>query len=286
MPHGSLSMCAIVTDAKRLIATDVDGTLLGPDKRVSVSTRDAFKRLHAAGLIDIALVSSRMPTSLEQVEASLGVPCWKIAYDGALIAAPAGDATRLELAGGIEIEEVAALLDPSHIAYVGAYAGDLWVCNAQSEWSEREAFNTQVSPGIEPDLLGALARGGQPLNKIMFRDSESRIAALRSRLEHLELKSGRWFSNGPTIVELVCHTASKAAGLDALVGRLQVADEQVTVFGDGANDVSMFEHYADSVAVNNAIPELKARARHHTARGDQDGVAQFLLRRMGPRSPK
>lgn len=275
-----------MTEARRLIVSDVDGTLLDPTKRISRGTRAAFQRARAQGVTYFALASSRMPASLARIEMALGVPCWKIAYDGVLVEGPANEPIVFELARGINTDEAVRLLTEYPVVYVGAYAGDLWCCNAESKWSAQEATNTEVSPSVTADMLAALEERRDSIHKIMFRDSEVKIAALRSRLEASNLRSARWFSNGPTIIEIVPSAANKALALDFLVTHLGIAPYQVTVFGDGANDIPMFDRFANSVAVENAIPALKSLARYSTNRGDEDGVAKFLSRAAQPAQSK
>lgn len=265
-----------MTDAPRLIATDIDGTLLGPDKRVSAGTRDAFRHVHAQTGTGIVLVSSRMPASLRRIEAALGVPCWKIAYDGAVIDGPAGTAIAFPEAAAIDRAEARDLIAANPLDYVGVYCGDDWLCNASSTWSRREEHNTEVAARIASKLPAAFDMRDGPVHKIMFRDETTQIDALRARLAAAPLRTARWFSNGPTILEIVPDGANKARALDWLVKHLGIPRERVTVFGDGANDVAMFDHYPDSVAVANAIPAILARARYRTGRGDEDGVAAFL----------
>lgn len=265
-----------MTNAKRLIATDVDGTLLGPQKRVSQRTIDAFRRAQSLAGVDFALVSSRMPTSLSWIEEVLEVPCWKIAYDGVLVEGPAGEVTRFERAGGIAIDDAARLVAGHPMALTGVFSGNRWFCSSESDWSRREAANTHVSPEIVPDLMAVLHECRDAIHKLMFRDSESKVAEMRSQVAATLLPSARWFSNSPTILEVVSGEANKASALEFLLSQLGIASDEVIVFGDGANDVPLFERFRNSVAVENAIPEVKRNARYLTARGDEDGVARFL----------
>jgi Cof subfamily protein (haloacid dehalogenase superfamily) len=265
-----------VTEAMRLIATDVDGTLLGPDKRVTRRTRDAFRRAQSLGGIHFALVSSRMPPSLAWIEEVLEVPCWKIAYDGVMVDGPAGDAARFERTGGIAIEDASRLVTGHSMTLTGVFSRDRWFCSVESDWSRREATNTRVSPEIVPDLLAALEQCHDAIHKLMFRDTAGKMAEMRAQVAATHLPSARWFSNSPTILEVVPGGANKATALEFLLSRLDIGSDEVIVFGDGPNDVPLFERFRNSVAVENAIPEVKRNARHSTARGDEDGVAQFL----------
>lgn len=266
----------------RLVVTDIDGTLLNAEKRVSARTRDAFQQAERAGYA-IALVSSRMPASLYAVERELGVDCWKVAYDGALLAFPGETGEMRQVSSGINWAEVASILDVVETAYVGVYTGETWMCNEDGRWSRREAGNTGVQPCVvEKDIVTSardMSRAG-PIFKIMLRDEVPAVAAARAALGELALTSARWFSNSDTIVEVVPAAASKSAGLRTLLEQLRISPQEVIAFGDGHNDIPLFQVVGYAVAVANAIPELKALARHITGRGDGDGVADFLEKNL------
>ena len=70
---------------------------------------------------------------------------------------------------------------------------------------------------------------------------------------------------------------SKLTGFETLLERTGISPEEVLVFGDGENDVEILSKVPHSVAVANAIPEVKQVARHHVGASADDGVAHALL---------
>ena len=70
---------------------------------------------------------------------------------------------------------------------------------------------------------------------------------------------------------------SKLTGFETLLERTGISPEEVLVFGDGENDVEILSKVPHSVAVANAIPEVKQVAKHHVGASVDDGVAHALL---------
>ena len=70
--------------------------------------------------------------------------------------------------------------------------------------------------------------------------------------------------------------SSKANGIKALANRYDIALSQIVAFGDDYNDIDMLQSCGISVAVKNALPEVKNAAKEITESNEQDGVAKWL----------
>jgi len=78
-------------------------------------------------------------------------------------------------------------------------------------------------------------------------------------------------------VEVTDKYAQKGLILSQVIEPLGIKKEEVAVFGDGLNDLSMFELFSESYAVENAALEIKKLAKYYAPSYDQDGVAQMIM---------
>lgn len=269
--------------SRTLVVCDVDGTLLDGAKRVAAATAATFRGLAATGRFEFALASSRMPASLRAVAAALGVPCHLVAYDGAVVQA-AGAAGFLNDPDACLIPPgvVATMLGESAVVeYAGFFHLDTWISNGEPHWTAHEEQGTMVTARVEPDIVARWA-GVFPagLHKLMFRGAPALIAALRQAVGRDESGRVHLYGNSDTILETLPVGTTKADGVRRVAAAAGFAEADVWVFGDGYNDVAMFEAFGNSVAVGNAKPELKAVARFVTDAAVEDGVARFLRARF------
>jgi hypothetical protein len=266
-----------------LVVSDVDGTLLDGDKRVSEVTAETFAALGQRGGFEFALASSRMPASLRAVERALGVPCHIVAYDGAVVQR-VGDEAILNDPDTCVMDPgvVAEMLGESPlIDYVGFFYRDTWITNGEARWTAHEEQGTMVTAQVDRSILADYGNVfGSGLHKLMFRGEKSLISALRDGIRRDESDSVHVYGNSDTIVEMLPRATTKADGIRRVAAAAGIADDNVWVFGDGYNDVNVFQAFGNSVAVGNAKGALKAMARHRTEAAVEDGVARFLRRRF------
>lgn len=264
-----------------LIVTDIDGTLLTKDKNISERTARALRFFVRSQPGVVALASSRMPKSLDFVENEIGIECTKISYDGALIKTrniSPNDCRpwtnyRISPSDANDILTIAARAE-----YIGIYVDDMWLCESKNIWSAREERNTGVTPEIGGRSFLSLRKNvlKDGLHKIMVRGEGKGFLEIKHLLMNIEFQSAKIYSNSDSILEVLPKAASKGKAASELCVRLGIKSSCVMVFGDGYNDISMAEFFENSVAVANAVDELKEVARFSTGRGDEDGVAKFI----------
>ena len=89
-------------------------------------------------------------------------------------------------------------------------------------------------------------------------------------------KSLSAFFAGAAIMDIVPFGVSKGHAVQKIMEQLQLTPEEVLCFGDSQNDVSMFETVTHSIAMSNAIDELKEKALAVTDTNDRDGIAKMI----------
>jgi hydroxymethylpyrimidine pyrophosphatase-like HAD family hydrolase len=266
--------------APQLVATDVDGTLLDPDDRVSPRAAAVIGRLVAAG-VGFVLVTGRPPRWIPPVVAELPVARLAVCANGAALYDAADDqviwtrtldpATLLELA-----EAVAEVLPGSGLAVerVGGSADDSSVAQFVAEKAYVHAWpNPDHAPAERPELLG------QPAVKMLARapglSSDAMVAALAPVVGD---RADLTFSHPRGLIEMSPPGVTKATGLEEVARRLGVGAADVVAFGDMPNDLEMLRWAGHGVAMGNAHPALLDVADEITATNGDDGLAVILER--------
>ena len=258
----------------RLVALDVDGTLLDSRHQVTEGVRRAIQEAVGAGLT-VALASARGPGGLRPVARRLGIEGHAVAFSGALLCR-LGARPPAEVVGSRGLELKPARLVARRAREMGISVGwwDLehWSVFALDGPARQEATIIQVEPRVED--LGSLARAPFKLQCMVPMDAIERLVALRA-----ELPPGcvGQFSN-PNYLEVFSPAADKAHAVLELGALLGCAPVEIAAIGDGENDIVMLGAVGLGVAVANARPAVRAAAGWLTASNDEDGVAVALQR--------
>ena len=263
-----------------LIATDVDGTLLDDDEKISPRTRAAVRALVDAGA-HFVLATGRPPRWVKPIVDQLGFAPMAVCANGAVIYDPATDrivsSRTLSTDALAQLAEVATRVIPGAglaVERVGRTAHDAatpqFVSSPGYEhgWLNRD--NTEVS--VE-DLLSA------PAVKLLIRKAGARSADMVAELaRHVGIEGDITYSTNNGLVEIVPLGVSKATGIEELTRPLGIDAADVVTFGDMPNDVPMLGWAGIGVAMGNAHPDAVAAADEVTATNVDDGVARVLER--------
>jgi HAD superfamily hydrolase (TIGR01484 family) len=266
--------------APRLVATDVDGTLLDPDHQVTPRAAAVIDRLMAAG-VEFVLVTGRPPRWIPPVLAMLPVTRLAVCANGAVLYDAIDDRvlwsrtfaaeTLVELA-----EATAEVLPGSGLAVerVGASADDSSVAQFVAEPAYVHAWPNADHASVErADLLT------EPAIKMLARapdlSSDAMVAALTPVIGHL---ADLTFSHPRGLVEMSPPGVTKATGLAEVARHLGIDAADVVAFGDMPNDLEMLRWAGHGVAMGNAHPALLDVADEVTASNGDEGFAVVLER--------
>lgn len=255
----------------RLIATDLDGTLVRSDGTVSARTIATLGRARDAGAT-LVLATGRPPRWLGDVAAAIGHRGIAICANGALtydLGAERIVAQRLIPATALAaaIRRLAEVLPDAGFAV------------ERSDGLHYEPRYLEVSGPI-PDghpHAGRDELATRPCAKLLCRDP---LLDTDTLLTMAEEALGRLVtvthSNGKRLVEASAPGVSKATTLARLCARLGIDSSQVVAFGDMPNDLPMLAWAGAAYAVAGAHPRVLAAVSRHTAAADDDGVAVVL----------
>jgi Cof subfamily protein (haloacid dehalogenase superfamily) len=256
----------------RLVALDLDDTLLDRSRKVSPRAKAAIKAAVAQG-VTVTVATGRMyPSALPYArQLALDVPL--ITYNGALVRAALSGETLLHRPIAEATAHRLLALFRERGWHVQVYLNDVLfvrVRDANCRAYEAIAGLEAVSVG---DELWSLK--GAP-TKLLTMAEPHRIPEIEAAVR--ELCGDRVYitASRPTFLEMTDPAATKGAALAFLAGRLGIGREAVMAVGDSMNDLDMIEYAGWGVAMGNAAPPVKAAARAVTAANDADGVAAAI----------
>ncbi|MGW5664334.1 HAD family hydrolase [Streptomyces sp. NPDC003758] len=261
----------------KLIATDLDGTLLRSDETVSERTREALAAATAAGAAHIVVTGRAVPWTRPVLDA-LGYRGLAVCGQGAQVY----DAGEHRLLTSVTLDRQIAGLA---LAKIEAEVGPLLLA-ASRDGLEGEVL---VGPGYRvhdgplpyQPIKDAADLWSAPLNKVYLQhptlsDDELAEAAQQAAGGLVGVTMA-----GEGIVEILPLGLSKATGLSLAARRLGVKAAETIAFGDMPNDIPMFAWAAHGVAMANAHTDLKEVAHEVTLTNDEDGIAVVLERLLG-----
>lgn len=252
----------------RLIALDLDGTLLNEDKQIHEQDAKIIREVMARGVI-VTLVSARPLCSMLPYAEQLGIKVPLISLSGSYISDMREQEILLEKPMDLAIfkEMVMALEEKDY--YIKAYSKNQLFVQEDDEVTKRysEIFSVPYTV-VGKKQLRALEH--PPLRMAIF-DNVPRIEEARKTLENWSnyFKVLRDTERGLEIVE---HTVSKGAALMRLCQELNIPLKQVMAIGNEGSDLAMIQAAGLGIAMGNACDELKEHAVYVTKENTQCGV--------------
>jgi len=254
----------------RLVATDLDGTLLGLDDVVSERTRQAIRAVVDAGIHVVAATGRSQWTATPLVEpadgvdvivCSNGASLYHVREQRSLASYPIADEV---------IDEILANLDASLPGCVFGWETDDDLHYEQGFLAYRPNLDRPASPD--------LARGERPerIRKLMVGHPEVQHYALLDLVVPLTPPRAFATTSGAPFVEITGDGVDKAFGVRTYCEQLGIAAEEVLAFGDNHNDIAMVTWAGRGIAMGNAHPALLAVVDEQTESNVEDGVAQVL----------
>jgi Cof subfamily protein (haloacid dehalogenase superfamily) len=262
----------------KLVAIDLDDTLLRDDLTISSYSQEVIQKVREAG-VAVTLATGRMFPSAFAYAEQLGFEMPLITYQGALIK----NAFSGEVIYCCPLQREAAQLvieyGRKHKLHINFYLDDKLYVERITPQGEHYERHVGV-PFTKVDDLEELLAAGLPY-KLLLIDDEERLPEHKLQLQELFAAEGLdvyLAKSKPTYLEVNDPQATKGNALRKLADRLGVQREEVMACGDSFNDLDMLEYAGIGVAVANAYPEVRARARYVTASNNDDGVALALVK--------
>ena len=255
-----------------LVISDIDGTLITSNHELTEATRAEARRLYDKG-IHLSLASSRPPRSILPFAEALQLRSPFAAFNGALV-------TTLD--GNVVADSI---ITPSVIGRVKAIADEfglgVWLYDEREWWaSRRDAFvdREEHTSGFSPKIDGYDERITGDANKLTVVGKPELVAQAEQRvLSEMggEVSASR---SKPRFLDVTAHGMHKGSAVIRLAAILGVSTERVAVIGDGPNDIDMFKQAGVSIAMGQAVDDVREAASHVTSSNDDEGWARGIER--------
>jgi hypothetical protein len=268
----------------RLLATDIDGTLLNPQFQISEGDLAALRRAHAAG-IEIVLVTGRRHTFALPIALQLGFDLWLISSNGAVTRSLAGETFHRDvmpreicrrLCGAMQEFRGHTVLTFDKEAKGAIVIEHLDDLNASiRRWLEKNMEYIEIVAPIERALVtdpvqamfcGSMARMKEALRALQGCGMDGQVTVLRTEYPARDL----------SMIDVLNAGCSKVHALERWAAYRGFRREEVMAIGDNHNDVEMLEFAGYPVIMGNACVELRERGWAVTLGNDACGVAAAL----------
>jgi Cof subfamily protein (haloacid dehalogenase superfamily) len=268
----------------KLIAIDIDGTLLNPAGEITARVRGAIEAAQRAGII-VTLATARRYFSTRQIADMLGLELPLIVYDGALIVNhPAQTILHSQpLSARVARQVIEIFLRHNVQPVVQPCDGLLeavWTGPAERDQPELTTYIAAAGERLCRMSYEQLCAGSiDPLRVVAFA-SQDAIQRLIPEVSALACSWSRLSMGSYACAELaIMHSGcSKASGVAALAAFYGIPLAQVMAIGDNTNDIAMLQAVGWGVAMGQAPAVVKAAARAITASNQEDGVALAIER--------
>jgi hypothetical protein len=273
----------------RLLLADVDGTLVDSKKRITARAKTAIEKMHEAG-VKFAVTSGRPPRGMKMITEQVKLSAPLAAFNGGMFVEP--DTMKVLTSQTLDTETAQAVIER-----IESFDLDVWVY-ADVEWylrnfnaphREKEEQTVQFPPKVVSNFSEALQQGvakvvGVSDNYDLVAQAEKKIQAefeygiqaictTASRDCHPSVSAAR---SQPYYLDVTHPKANKGSVVEMLTEFLKIPSAEIATIGDMPNDVLMFKKSGYSIAMGQAIEEVKEAATYVTAGMDEEGFAKAV----------
>ena len=268
----------------RLLAVDIDGTLLNSQFQIPTANLEALRRAHESG-IEIVLVTGRRHTFALPMAEMLGFDVWLISSNGAVTRSLQGERFHRDLLPVATARELCSAMREFRgntvITFDSESKGALvlermdQLTTSIQRWLEKNMQFIEFVVPIERSLVrdpiqamfcGTISRMREALQVLAASRLEDRITVLRTEYPLRDL----------CIVDVLNSGCSKGHAVERWANYRGIPREQVMAIGDNYNDVEMLAFAGVPVIMGNACEELRSKGWMVTLPNDEAGVAAAL----------
>lgn len=252
----------------KLVALDVDGTLVDGDGVMRQDIKECVARVLAAG-VPVVISTGRGWTSTDIIVDELQLPHgWAVTANGAMLVTY----PPLKIESEVRFDpadSIAKVSKAAPEAIIGVQEGLTWRVT-------RPFPQGELHGDVRIETLEELA--SRPVSRIVVRDPSSSEATFNGMAQSLGLHEVAYFIGWSAWLDIAPKGIDKAHGLQRVVDELGLSAADVLALGDGGNDIEMLEWAGRGVAMGDAAENVRAAADHVTGRFEDGGTAEELNR--------
>lgn len=259
----------------KLVAIDLDGTLLTSAKQVSEKTVRALRCLPSSG-VRVVIASARPPRSVRTIYRALGLDTLQINYNGALI----WDEPRRRaifhrpMSGHLVREIIDTARGMSNDVLVSCEILDRWFTDRDDH-----THTTETGKLFKPDVICPLDDFcDRPITKLMLLGNPAMLTKLLPTLDEEFGQIVTILHADDDLIQIMDNRVSKAIALKKVAASYRIEPEQIMAIGDAPNDVGMLQLAGVAIAMDNAHSIVKSEADWIAPSNDDHGVHAALVR--------
>lgn len=281
----------------KLIASDMDGTLLNDEHTISEENIKAIKIAEERGC-HFTIVTGRDYSGVKNFFQEFDLKCECILSNGAEYRDINGDVIERITIDNDTVRKIVQVMMEANVA-IEMFTEDGMIIINEDIYKEsllqrfrrynkgktdleiieiaRNMYDTW-KPEMIKDVEGFLDSNTDILKIMIYHEDAQYIKELKEKLKNIEgVAVASTFAND---IEISNIQAQKGLILAKVIEKMGIKKEEVIVLGDSFNDYSMFTEFENSFAMENAIPEIKEIAKYITDSNDNDGVAKAIYKAL------
>lgn len=253
----------------KLIATDMDDTLLDRDFNISKRNAEAIRMAMDKGVI-VMIATGRMYRSARPYALDLGIEVPLVTYNGALV--KTAESGKVFYENPLPLDTALSVLEycKERSYYIQAYVENNLLVKEQNEFSRRY---TRISGIPAMDVGEDLYHLKKSPYKLLAMTAENEFEPVWKDVEERFAGKVDVTSSKDCFLEIMKPGVNKWKAISAVAETYGIAADEIMCLGDSNNDLSMIEHAGIGVAVANAHDNVKKLADMITLSNNDDGVA-------------
>jgi len=266
----------------KLIAVDMDGTLLNENKEISNRCKKAVGELKNRGK-KLVLATGRPINGVMRYLEKLNLfddNDYVITYNGALVQSTKTKHIIFDKPLSLKAYQELYILSKELKVNIHALTDQCVLTPKNNPYTELESNINQI-----PILVGAVEDidASTIIVKVMFVDDPDKLDAALAQLPNWVKEKYTILRSAPHFLEFLDKSVNKGVGVSAVAKQLGLKREEVICVGDAGNDLDMIRYAGLGVAMGNAFDEIKSEADYITHSNEEDGVAhvieEFMLKK-------
>ena len=257
----------------RLLAIDIDGTLVNDNNQVTSKTIEAIRQAQREG-IRITLATGRFYPDAHYFARRIVCKCPMILIHGAVIQSFDGSIISQQILPAESIPILVELAQKEEMPYQ-IFQDNRFIMAKKSKWNDIYLNYSEIEPLIVPDIVQYFKKH-RDIFAFTFLGTPEKLDSLSKKVKE-KLNGKISIANAhPNLLEVVAPGVNKGRALNELASKLDIPMSQVIAIGDSYNDIEMIKTAGLGVAMGNAPQEVKEVASFITKDNNHDGIAHLV----------
>ncbi|SHJ36857.1 hypothetical protein SAMN02745975_01933 [Geosporobacter subterraneus DSM 17957] len=257
----------------KMVAIDLDDTLLDNDNQISRQNKEVIERLLDKGMI-VTIISGRSYASIKRYVDLLRLKHLCGSLNGASIILPENDEIVYRRAIHHDIcRELIIEIEPLGV-HINYYHDSKVLSSKQTK--QAEAYMQLTN--IEIDYVSSLKEYSREYaaTKILLIDDNEKLEPIRQKISPKFIENVNISYSKPIFLEIFNKDVSKGKALQYIAEYYGIQREEIIAIGDGETDISMIEYAGIGIAMGNSSQRVKEKANYIAETNQQNGVAKIL----------